>query len=143
MSLDVDALADVVLHTIDTALVPVSERVARLEAKLADEHVAQDVAAVRDRMLVMETKAAAPVVSPPVDLTAALAPVMERVSKMEATLAAAPIPEPSVDPDDLVASFTGMLTKELAALDTPRTQKRVERDEHGNVTRVVEEPVTE
>lgn len=69
----------------------------------------------------------------------ALAPIAARVAQVEARM---PMPEPEVPSDDLAASFTRLLTKELGALLPVRMEKRVERDEHGNVARVIEEPVT-
>lgn len=142
MPLDPERLAADVIQVIKAALAPVAARVSSVEERIAAIPVPD--ATLPARLTALEIKADAPLPAPPppIDLTVALAPVVERVSKMEATLATMPAPEPSADPEHLAASFTGMLTKELDALDTPRTQKRVERDERGNVTRVIEEPVT-
>jgi len=67
-----------------------------------------------------------------------LAPVVARLEAVEMALG------PALTSDAIAASFDGFLRKELAALTGPapsRIQKRVIRDVHGKVERVIEEPV--
>lgn len=61
----------------------------------------------------------------------------ERLAALDARVGA---PAPALAPEDLTASFTASLRKELG-VGPLRIQKRVIRDEHGRVDRVVEEPV--
>jgi hypothetical protein len=74
---DPEALADVVVQTIDLALGPVLERLAAAEARLST------LGDLRDRVVTVETKTAMPVEVPRVDLT----PVLERVAVAETKLA--------------------------------------------------------
>lgn len=78
MSRDLDALATQVVLIVKAALAPVQADVAAQKDKLGT------VDAIRDRLVVLETKAAAPlpVVPDPVDLT----PVLERMAAAEARL---------------------------------------------------------
>ena len=74
-----EALADLVVLTINTALGPVLERLAAVEARVAT------LGDLRDRVVVVETKAAVPPrleATPDPDLTA----VLERVAAAEARL---------------------------------------------------------
>lgn len=89
MPRDPEAFADMVVMTVKSTLAPVLERMAVLEAKLAQlPAVEKTVGEVRDRVLAVETKASvlpsAPVFSEPVNL----APVLERVAAIEALLSA-------------------------------------------------------
>lgn len=70
----------------------------------------------------------------------ALAPLQERIAKLEA----APPLAAEIAPEDIAASIAGLLRKELADLDVTdvRMQKRVIRDAQGQIVRVVEEPVS-
>ena len=71
MAHDPAAFADMVTLTIKAALAPILERVASLDARIAQAQALEPaVATLRDRIVVIETKAAAPVVAPePLDLT--------------------------------------------------------------------------
>lgn len=61
------------------------------------------------------------------------------LNRMDATIQALPV---EVSPDELAQQFADLLKKELDAIVPPtRTQKRVIRDAHGRVDRVIEEPV--
>lgn len=84
MRLDSQAVADVVVMAVKEATAKLHERLAGLEQQNVDLRVKlQDMAALRDRIVVIETKTAAPVVvPPPVDL----APLQERVTIAEQTV---------------------------------------------------------
>lgn len=75
MPLDPEALADSVLQAIETAMGPVLERMAGLEARIGT------LADLRDRLVAVETKAAQFV---PVNVDAAVAPLLERLAVAEA-----------------------------------------------------------
>lgn len=85
--LDHEALADSVVLAIKSALSPIAERLASVEARL------DPLRDVRDRLVVIETKAALPLPEvDPVDLSplfdhvkAALAPMQERLAVLERT----------------------------------------------------------
>ena len=85
MAHDPAAFADMVTLTVKAALAPLLERVASLDARVAQAQALEPaVATLRDRIVVIETKAAAPVVTPePHDLS----PVLERVAVTEARVA--------------------------------------------------------
>lgn len=84
---DPDALADLVIQTIDTAIGPVLERLAAAEARLST------LGDLRDRVVTVETKAAVPL-PPPVNLEAVLSPVLARLEAIEAR---PPVPGPPGD----------------------------------------------
>jgi hypothetical protein len=68
----------------------------------------------------------------------ALAPLQARLTALEAR---ATTPE-SIAPDDIAASVAGLLRQELATVALPpRRQKRIERDAHGQIARVIDEPI--
>lgn len=72
---DVEAFAAEVAQTLNAALSPVWERLAAAEALL------KQIGDLRDRVVMVETKAAIPVtLPPPVDLS----PVLERLTRVEA-----------------------------------------------------------
>src|SRR6185436_12084797 len=79
-SMQADAFADAVVVMVKNALGPVLERLASMEARLT---VLGDV---RDRLVMVETKAA--VVAPPVEIPdpVDLLPVLERIAALEARL---------------------------------------------------------
>lgn len=81
---DAETLAAEVVLLVKTALTPVLERLAAAEARLAlTLSYEQVLSEVRDRVLVIETKAATP---PLLDAPIALTPVLERVAAAEARL---------------------------------------------------------
>lgn len=98
----------------------------------------------------LDAESLAELVVQTVDL--ALAPVLERLTATEARLQVyaelatkqvrpAP-PDPELSADDIAASVTGLLTKELATVETPvpaKTRKVIERSASGFV--VTEERV--
>ncbi len=92
MQLDPDALADVVVQSIETALGPLLERMAAFEARLST------LGDLRDRVVTVETKAAAPVVLPDIpDVVGALVPLQERMAALEERVSALRV---EVDGDD-------------------------------------------
>lgn len=142
-----EQLADVVVQAVQTALAPVRARVAAVEAEV------KTVGDLRERVAVMETKA--PPVMPP-DLSERVLRVEERTPTKELWTALTanvtdmrtrldvldPTKAAPVDDDDLAASLTGLLRKELAGLEpAPRIQRRVVRDGAGRVERVIDEPI--
>lgn len=100
MPRDLEGLADIVVLTVKNAIAPALERIALLEKENGDLRQRLDVVTeLRDRVVVVETKAALPLPIPvtsevpPVDI----APVLERLAALEqaqadtkATLAAVP-----------------------------------------------------
>lgn len=123
---DLDAVADVVAEAIQAALAPVLERLAVLEARVADldggEEVLSALGPLRERLAILETKAALPA-PPTVDLT----PVLERVAAADARLQTlgdlrdrvvtletkAALPAPPVDLGDVRDRLTAVETKAL------------------------------
>jgi hypothetical protein len=81
---DLAAVADVVVQAIQDALAPVLERLAVVEARLVDLNGGEAaLGLLRERVAVVETKAAIPVADrPAVDLT----PVLERLAAVDARL---------------------------------------------------------
>ena len=80
---DPEAFAEMVVLTVKAAMAPLLERIAGLEARLTHaEAVEPSVAALRDRVVAVETKALTPAVEP-VDLT----PVIERIAATETRVA--------------------------------------------------------
>jgi hypothetical protein len=76
-------MADLVILTVKAALTPVLERLAAAEARLTGLPLAEkSLGELRDRMVMMETKAAAPVLPISVDF----APVLERVAVTESQI---------------------------------------------------------
>ena len=69
----------------------------------------------------------------------AQAPLLARLEVLEAK----PVVPPSdIPPEDIAASVAGLLRKELADLEIPtRTQKRIVRNDAGQIERVIEESV--
>lgn len=83
---DPESFADMVVLTVKAALTPILERVAGLEARVAQALAVEPaVSALRDRVVVVETKAAAPLAAPEPHDT--LSPVLERLAAGEARLA--------------------------------------------------------
>lgn len=83
-----EAFADLVVMTVKSAMAPLMERLAAAEARLAMiptvEHAVHDV---RDRLVVVETKAAMPIAPPPVPAPPIdIMPVCERLAAAEARL---------------------------------------------------------
>lgn len=87
MSRNPEAFADMVVLTVKAALGPILERLASAEARLATLASVESVSDVRNRIAIVETKAAAPVSiqdAPAVDL----APLLERLAVLDAKVAA-------------------------------------------------------
>lgn len=83
MSHDPNQLADTVILMIKAALTPTLERLAAIEARLsALPATDKAVGELKDRLLVMETKAAEPVDVPVVDMS----PVLQRVAVAESRI---------------------------------------------------------
>lgn len=140
MPLDPESFAEMVVQTVDTALGPVLERLAGLDARVSA------IGDVRDRMVAIETKTAAPPVT--IDLT----PILERLAATEATIAVVrdlvrtPGPTEAADfaPEDVAASLDGLLRKAFADLETTTpapTRKRIERDGNAFVVTELREAV--
>lgn len=70
----------------------------------------------------------------------ALAPMRGQVAALEVKVATAIPAAGAIEADDLVATFAGLLLNELADLHRPAMQKRIVRDTHGQIERVIEEP---
>lgn len=93
MSHDANDLADMVILTVKAALAPVLERLAAAEARLGVLPVTEkSLSDVRDRLVIVETKAAAPVDVPTVDLS----PVLERLAVAESRIAQLPEAEKAI-----------------------------------------------
>jgi hypothetical protein len=77
-----EAFADSVVLTIKTALAPILERMAVADAKAAILPALQEaLTEIRERVLLLETKAATPSpVPPPLDIAVLLAPVLDRLN---------------------------------------------------------------
>src|SRR5687767_8919142 len=93
---DPNAFAEMVALTIKAALTPVLERVAGLEAQVKQAlSVEPSVAALRDRVVAVEVKAAAlPTPTEPADVD--LTPMLERVAGLEARVSHALVLDQSV-----------------------------------------------
>jgi len=64
-----------------------------------------------------------------------------RLVELEAKLQTPPA-LPEIAPEDIAASVAGLLRKELADLEPPlRLQKRIVRNDAGQIERVIEEPI--
>jgi hypothetical protein len=125
VQLDPEVLAELVVQAIDTALGPMRERLAAIDASLArlPGHE-QSLGELRDRVLTVELKAALPGLIGETKASRAR-PVVEDIA-----------------PEDMAASVAGLLRQELADLPVvPRTQKRIVRDAQGQIERVIEEPI--
>jgi hypothetical protein len=81
---DPEAFADMVVMTVKAALAPVLERLAASEQANKDlQSRVLELSALRDRVTVVETKAAMPTPAPPVAAPVDLSPVLERLSAVE------------------------------------------------------------
>jgi hypothetical protein len=151
--LDPESLAELVVQTVDLAMVPILQRLSSAEASLT-------AIGSEDRLHAQLSKACAPMLerivaaetivanrpSPP-----DLSPVLERLAATEARVQAyteiatkhhAPSSEPEVSDEDLSASLTGLLQKALDDLrpTATTTRKLIEKSANGFV--VTEEHAT-
>lgn len=84
---------DAIGPAVVTAMAPVMERLAAAEARLAAVPVAEkSLTELRDRVVVMETKADTPVERPTIDLS----PVLERIAALESRIDRLPEAEKSI-----------------------------------------------
>jgi Asp-tRNA(Asn)/Glu-tRNA(Gln) amidotransferase C subunit len=151
IAVETKSAAAVAPHVVDIS--PVLDRIANTEAQ-RDRIVADEVKAFATRLEQIEALKTAPVVGPagpagepgppgPPGPAGEIPVALEtRLMELESTIKAMLPVGSELSAEECATHLAELFTKELAAVEAlPRMQKRVIRDAHGKVERVIEEPV--